>query len=114
MYLREQIEKEITDKVMTKLASERVELSNIKELDTKTKSLVSVQNKLDKIYVNVNKWKQQQEDAENTLNVFVKESENVLGQFEKLAKDLGLSPDGVSQYKTLKKIISISKSEYLK
>ena len=32
MNIREQIEKEITDKVMTKLASERVELANIKTI----------------------------------------------------------------------------------
>ena len=48
------------------------------------------------------------------LDVFVRESESILSEFDKQAKDLGLSPDGVSQYKTLKNEISVSKSEYLR
>ena len=112
--MKEQIIKEITEKVMVKLEAHKVELSNIKELETKIKTLTSIQNELDKIYVNLNKWKEQQKDKEDKLNVFMKESKSVLSKFQSLAKDLGLSADDVSQYKLLKKLISISKSEYLK
>jgi predicted nucleic acid-binding Zn-ribbon protein len=44
MNLREQIEKEITDKVMTKLASEKVELGAIDEIDAQIKKTVGELN----------------------------------------------------------------------
>jgi len=53
MNLREQIEKEITDKVMTKLASERVELGLVQDIlkDTETmrNKLNSLTNKASKL-----------------------------------------------------------------
>jgi len=114
MNLREKIEKEITEKVMTKLASEKVELASTKDLDRKLKQLFAQQKKLDKINPAIKKLIEDQKSAKNMLDVFVRESESILSEFDKQAKDLGLSPDGVSQYKTLKNEISVSKSEYLR
>ncbi len=98
----------------TELASEKVELASTKDLDRKLKQLFAQQKKLDKINPAIKKLIEDQKSAKNMLDVFVRESESILSEFDKQAKDLGLSPDGVSQYKTLKNEISVSKSEYLR
>ena len=98
----------------TELASEKVELASTKDLDRKLKQLFAQQKKLDKINPAIEKLIEDQKSAKNMLDVFVRESESILSEFDKQAKDLGLSPDGVSQYKTLKNEISVSKSEYLR
>jgi|31_taG_2_1085359.scaffolds.fasta_scaffold62431_1 aspartate/tyrosine/aromatic aminotransferase len=98
----------------TELASQKVELASTKDLDRKLKQLFAEQKRLDKINPAIEKLIQDQKSAKNMLAVIVKESESILSEFDKQAKDLGLSPDGVSQYKSLKNEISISKSEYLK
>ena len=90
MNLREQIEKEITDKVMTKLASEKVELGLIDDLKSGYKSVI-------KDYVKQNK------DAQSALSELKKISANTnklelkfmdwLVEFnhaEESAKDLGI------------------------
>ena len=98
----------------TELKSEKVELASTKDLDRKLKQLFAQQKKLDKINPAIEKLIEDQKSAKNMLDVFVRESESILSEFDKQAKDLGLSPDGVSQYKTLKNEISVSKSEYLR
>ena len=98
----------------TELKSEKVELASTKDLDRKLKQLFAQQKKLDKINPAIEKLIEDQKSAKNMLDVFVRESETILNEFDKQAKDLGLSADGVSQYKTLKNEISISKSEYLR
>ena len=98
----------------TELKSEKVELASTKDLDRKLKQLFEQQKKLDKINPAIEKLIEDQKSAKNMLDVFVRESESILSEFDKQAKDLGLSPDGVSQYKTLKNEISVSKSEYLR
>jgi uncharacterized membrane protein YcjF (UPF0283 family) len=98
----------------TELAAEKVELASTKDLDRKLKQLFAQQKKLDKINPAIEKLIEDQKSAKNMLDVFVRESESILSEFDKQAKDLGLSPDGVSQYKTLKNEISVSKSEYLR
>ena len=98
----------------TELKSERVELASTKDLDRKLKQLFAQQKKLDKINPELEKLIEDQKSAKNMLDLFVRESESILSEFDKQAKDLGLSPDGVSQYKTLKNEISVSKSEYLR
>ncbi len=98
----------------TELASEKFELASTKDLDRKLKQLFAQQKKLDKINPAIEKLIEDQKSAKNMLDVFVRESESILSEFDKQAKDLGLSPDGVSQYKTLKNEISVSKSEYLR
>jgi len=102
------------DDKKTELASEKVELASTKDLDRKLKQLFAQQKKLDKINPAIEKLIEDQKSAKNMLDVFVRESESILSEFDKQAKDLGLSPDGVSQYKTLKNEISVSKSEYLR
>jgi len=98
----------------TELESQKIELASTKDLDRKLKQLFGQQKKLDKINPSIEKLLEDKKNSQNMLEMYVKESESILSDFEKAAKDLGLSPDGVANYKTLKNEISISKSEYLK
>jgi uncharacterized membrane protein YcjF (UPF0283 family) len=98
----------------TELASEKIELASTKDLDRKLKQLLGQQKKLDKINPAIEKLIDEQKGAKNMLDVFVGESQTILNEFDKQAKDLGLTADGVSQYKALKNEISTSKSEYLR
>ena len=102
------------DEKRTELASERIELASIKDLDKKIKQIFTDQKKLDKINPAIEKLLKDQKDAKNQLAMHIKESQTQLDNFEKQAKELGLSPDGVSAFKSLKIEIANSKSEYLK
>ena len=89
MNLREQIEKEITDKVMTKLASEKVELNKLKDFTSsfdkffKVYNLdeldLAVENSIDKLKKNYN------ESASALSNV-----DKNYQELRKAALDLGL------------------------
>ena len=88
MNLREQIEKEITDKVMTKLASEKVELGLVQDIlkDTET-----MRNKLDAL---TNKASKLSSDYDKVI---------------KIAKTVGVEMDGkfLDAGKFIKKVESI-------
>jgi len=98
----------------TELAKHEVNLAGVKDLERKIKQVLDTQKKLDKINPSLEKLIQQQKNEKGMLDVYVRESETILSEFDKQAKELGVSPDSVSQYKALKNEISISKSEYLK
>ena len=98
----------------TELASEKVELAGVKDLDKKLKEIFTNQKKLDKINPSIEKLLKDQKDAKNQLAMHIKESQTQLDNFEKQAKELGLSADGVPSFKSLKIEIANSKSEYLK
>jgi len=133
MNLREKIEKEITDKVMTKLASERVELVSKDEL----KRVLSLFKKMDKetgaklkeaedlyessareytgIYNKMNaQLDKVKEDAEAKAKIISKEHSgltdpyveirNTLIQFRKKAKALGLDPENNPNYAKANKL----------
>ena len=106
MNLREQLEKEITDKVMTKLASERVELGLIddaKDQNEKTR----------KINTNLFNAGKKFLDAKNSLDGFIKEAQNIYNKgvsvdekIGKAAKDLGLNISDVKEAKQLNSNLS--------
>lgn len=83
MNLREQIEKEITDKVMTKLASEKVELALVDDIKKMAKFI------LNKGFLDLNTYntlKSRFEDYIDLSKKLLKDVEKV----KKTAKDLGL------------------------
>jgi len=119
MNLREQIEKEITEKVMTKLASERIELGIIQDLQADIKegieagkkmkdaqqsamkiqeSLIGIAEKYNKLVKEVNREAATVETRQNTLkanfNIASKKYEKTL----KAALDLGIDmPKNIQQ-----------------
>jgi len=104
MNLREQIEKEITEKVMTKLASEKVELANIKELDKFVKALdkaaSQINNNKKKLGADLREIEAVKSRLEKNYNTAIENkkavelaisnAEKLADQIAKQAKDLGL------------------------
>lgn len=95
MNLREQIEKEITDKVMTKLASEKVELGLIDDLNKEVskinkakKEITNEANKIGKLIFSFR-------DVLNNYNTI--KYIDLIGKYTKAAKDLGLKIDNKYQ-----------------
>ena len=103
MNLREQIEKDITDKVITKLASEKVELAIIDDLKKHESAIKKIvqnsenqEEKLDKILNEVkSKNSQLIKDALSELDKAYNEFKKV----SKMAKDLGIPVP--SEYQTI-------------
>ena len=96
------------------LESQEVQLKGIKDLEKYLKNIFDTQKKLDKTIPAIEKLQSDIKQQKSTLEMFIKEAENGLKEFGAKTKELGLAPDGVSQYKSLLNEISISKSEYLK
>ena len=89
MNLREQIEKEITAKVMTKLASERIELNMVKELES---SVSKIKSKYESGVKKTFDAKKQIEASIKLLDETITLSNNALkkaDELEKLAKNIG-------------------------
>ena len=95
------------------LASHKVDLANVKDLDKKLTQIFNEQRKLDKINPALEKLIKDQQSSKNMMQIHIKEGESILSDFEKQAKELGVDAAGVSQYKSLKIEVSNSK-EYLK
>lgn len=131
MNLREQIEKEITDKVMTKLASERVELNIVGDIKKDTanidKQLQNVQriiDNIDKLWGSLNSAVSDVENMKTQLKNITGAQANLGGSMqdalktgdkaEKLAKDLGLDVmkvDGFDKlFKSYDKAVSVEKN----
>ena len=100
-------------KVEVELKSEVVEFAGVKDLDKKLKDLFKEQKVLDKKQPTLNKLKVEVEDSKARLKSRMSESEDVLNDFSKQAKELGVDPNSVSGYKALTIEVSNSK-EYLK
>ena len=84
MNLREKIEKEITDKVMTKLASEKVELGLVDDLNKKWASTTSGYGEVNNLV----------RKANSKLNDMLKEYTNLESEaktIDKKLKDLGIT-----------------------
>ena len=105
MNLREQIEKEITEKVMVKLASEKVELGLVDDLKKQRKKIDGIGKKFDRAIDNFN----------NTLAMARKEYAPIQAEFQDFAnqvekynqdgqkylsaiKELGLNPKDQREY----------------
>ncbi len=112
MNIREQIEKEITEKVMTKLASERVELGLVDDLKklntqaTETEKLLSSQSSdLSKLFQEVrniadefNGLNDQRNNEIKKGKAIFKELNSKLDAIQKQAKDLGLAPKDIPNF----------------
>ena len=97
MNLREQIEKEITEKVMTKLASEKVELGLIDDLEKLRKeysklAIAAIQEK-SKIQSNAKKLVSDLEKAKKAKDAAVKKNEVI----KSAAKNLGIDVPAISK-----------------
>jgi hypothetical protein len=115
MNLREQIEKEITEKVMTKLASEKVELNLVSDAKTVVKNAQVEFDKLDKAENNyqnaISKFEKIREvfleaDAQtlgskNRLKKIIAEMDKIKNQFVKTGKDLGIDYKQIAEFKSL-------------
>ena len=112
MNLREQIEKEITDKVMTKLASEKVELGLIDDLKklgseaSKISELIRSQSSdLSKLFLEIRNSTDKFNSLNDNRNNEIKKGKTIfqelnskLDTIQKQAKDLGLSPKDIPNY----------------
>jgi FtsZ-binding cell division protein ZapB len=114
MNLREKIEKEITEKVMTKLASERVELGTIDDLKKNLKKAIDTL-KLSKFEVDEGKSRIQEkkniadyidttEPKVKTINKFVVDLGSSELVVSKMVKDLGLSEGQIPELKQAKQL----------
>jgi hypothetical protein len=98
MNLREKIEKEITEKVMTKLASERVELGAIQDLKKLQDEASTMFNKLDDSLVNAKASLSQAISVGKKALPVSKEAYKLRQEVESLAKELGMDlPKNITQ-----------------
>ena len=97
MNLREQIEKEITEKVMTKLASEKVELSL---LDDVKKTYKAISNLKQKAEEDLAKSKRSAIMGDSMIKDFKSDANKV----EKLAKELGISVKDINLQQLVKEV----------
>jgi uncharacterized phage infection (PIP) family protein YhgE len=95
-----------------KLSSEEVELAGVKDLSKKLKQLFDSQRKLDKKQPALAKLKDEVESEQRHLKMRIGEANDLLKEFSKSAKELGVDPSSVSDYKALDIEASNSK-EYL-
>ena len=113
MNLREQIEKEITEKVMTKLASEKVELSLVGDLakaeSNYKKSINSLDKQIESFYSAVFKARDLGKKINETSYLSeIKNAEKILKETEALAKNFGISANSIDEYNNLKSSINTS------
>ena len=115
MNLREQLEKEITDKVMTKLASEKVELNLVGDAKKIVKQANVEFDKLDKAENNyqsaISKFEKirdvfleadaQTLGSKNRLKKVISEMDKIKNQFVKTGKDLGIDYKQIAEFKSL-------------
>lgn len=115
MNLREQIEKEITEKVMTKLASEKVELGLIDDLKKVYNKAFSVQKNANKKAANIRSEKAalQGDVAEIFDSIALLDKD--IKKVKSMAKDLGIStPKEVVAYEKFIKDSEQKANKYIK
>ena len=110
---KELIIADITAKVEAKLASQKVELANLKTLENRLKDIFIYEKKLDVINPKLIELNKQKQDAVSQLKSILRNSLDTLADFEAAAQELGVSPVNVAQYKALKNETDIVK-EYIK
>ena len=125
MNLREQIEKEITDKVMTKLASEKVELAGVKDIEKAISEykeaktfIVVAESFYDESKIAYNKFEQAWTEyysrklhAENSIKKG-KAFDKDIQELQKTAKDLGIDVKQIKGYSELLKLKSDVEKEF--
>lgn len=110
MNLREKIEKEITEKVMTKLASERVELANVQMIESIVADGKDIYKKAQKFESEISSFTKKASLYFNNAKSLELGGEKILKDFEKAAKDLGLSANNLPQYKEAKEVLGVMNS----
>ena len=110
---KELIIAEITAKVEAKLASQKVELADLKTLENRLKDIFVYEKKLDVINPKLIELNKQKQDAVSQLKSILRNSEDTLAEFLAQAKELGLDPSNVPAFKALKNETLIVK-EYIK
>jgi len=98
MNLREKIEKEITDKVMTKLSSSRVELANVSQYEREAygqdiwiDQLTQWADRIDKTKKELERYVENADFVNKEALKGIKKVMNQEASIEKAIKDLGLS-----------------------
>lgn len=102
MNIREQIEKEITDKVMTKLASERVELSLLDDVKKTYQAVINLRKKAED---DLAKSKRSAIMGDSIIKDFKADANKV----EKLAKELGIPVKDINLQQLFKEVDSAEK-----
>ena len=102
MNIREQIEKEITDKVMTKLASERVELSLLDDVKKTYQAVINLRKKAED---DLAKSKRSAIMGDSMIKDFKADANKV----EKLAKELGIPVKDINLQQLFKEVDSAEK-----
>tara|TARA_R110000851_G_scaffold37663_1_gene97093 strand:+ start:144 stop:521 length:378 start_codon:yes stop_codon:yes gene_type:complete len=98
MNLREQIEKEITEKVMTKLASEKVELGAIQDLEKLQDETSKFFDRLDDALVNAKSELSQAISIGKKALPVAEKAYKLRQEVESLAEDLGMDlPKKITQ-----------------
>ena len=101
MNLREQIEKEITDKVMTKLASERVELGIIQDLQADIKKGIEAGKRM--------------KDAQGSAMKIKESIDSIAERYNKLVKQINGEAEGIETFQnSLKANFNASSKKYEK
>ena len=95
------------DKV--ELASERVELANVKEIPNKLKKILDTQKKLDKVIPQIETLTKDKIEQQKLLEFYIKESNDFVSEIDKQIKQLGLDESTVPNLKSLKIEIDNSK-----
>jgi molecular chaperone DnaK (HSP70) len=95
------------DKV--ELASERVELANVKEIPNKLKKILDTQKKLDKVIPQIETLTKNKIEQQKLLEFYIKESNDFVSEIDKQIKQLGLDESTVPNLKSLKIEIDNSK-----
>ena len=113
MNLREKIEKDITDKVMTKLASEKVELSLVGDLakaeSNYRKSINSLDKQIETFYNAIFRARDLGKKINDSAFLSeIKNAEKILKETETLAKNFGISANSIDEYNNLKSSINTS------
>jgi len=108
MNIREQIEKEITDKVMTKLASEKVELGLKQDAEKLNSVYFSTTDTVNSILKSLSNDARRADSAIDKALKTANEMKSMVAKLEKAAKDLGINVDNMAELKDMKTAIKDS------
>lgn len=102
-----------TNEILQKFSSQKVDLSSIKQIKDAISNLKNQENDADKV---LTKFESKMREANDAYDLVLKERNAIytwvmreaparISDFDKAAKELGISSDSVSEIKELKKLI---------
>lgn len=106
-----------TKEILQKFSAQKVDLSSIKQIKDAISNLKNQENDADKV---LTKFESKMREANDAYDLVLKERNAIytwvmreaparISDFDKAAKELGISSDSVSEIKELKKLISQGK-----